>query len=36
MWGQNFGVVTDIHTGPDGNLWLVGTSSGTVRKIRPL
>jgi len=34
MWGQNFGVVTDIHTGPDGNLWLVGTSSGTVRKIR--
>jgi hypothetical protein len=36
MWGRDFGVVTDIHTGADGNLWLVGTSSGTVRKIRRL
>lgn len=36
MFGQNFGVVTDIQTGADGHLWLVGTSSGTVRKIRPL
>jgi hypothetical protein len=33
LFGTNFGIVTDIQTGPDGNLWLVGTSSGTIRKI---
>ncbi|MEO6594310.1 MAG: PQQ-dependent sugar dehydrogenase [Planctomycetota bacterium] len=33
LFGTDFGIVTDIQTGPDGNLYLVGTSSGTVRKI---
>lgn len=33
LWGTDFGIVTDIQTGPDGALWLVGTSSGTVRRI---
>jgi glucose/arabinose dehydrogenase len=33
LFGTNFGIVTDIQTGPDGNLWVVGTSSGTIRKI---
>jgi glucose/arabinose dehydrogenase len=36
LWGTDFGIVTDIQTGPDGNLWLVGTSSGTIRKIHKL
>jgi len=29
---MNFGIVTDIQTGPDGALYLVGPA-GTVRKI---
>lgn len=33
IWGRNFGIVTDIQTGPDGNLYLVGPSSGAIRKI---
>lgn len=33
LFGTDFGIVTDIQTGPDGHLYLVGTSSGTVRKI---
>lgn len=33
LWGTDFGIVTDIQTGPDGLLYLVGTSSGTVRRI---
>ena len=33
LFGTDFGIVTDIQTGPDGKLWLVGTSSGTIRKI---
>jgi glucose/arabinose dehydrogenase len=28
--GQNFGVVTDIETGPNGNLFLVSLSRGTI------
>jgi hypothetical protein len=32
LFGTNFGVVTDIHTGPDGALYLV-SPAGTVRKI---
>ncbi len=28
--GRNFGVVTDIQTGPDGNLYVVSLSHGTV------
>ena len=33
LFGTNFGIVTDIHTGPDGALYLVGPSSGAIRKI---
>lgn len=33
LWGTDFGIVTDILTGPDGALYLVGTSTGTIRKI---
>jgi len=33
LFGTDFGIVTDIQTGPDGNLYLVGTSTGTIRKI---
>jgi glucose/arabinose dehydrogenase len=33
LFGSNFGVVTDIQTGPDGALYLVGPSSGAIRKI---
>lgn len=33
LWGLNFGIVTDIHTGPDGALYLVSPSSGSIRKI---
>ena len=32
LFGLNFGIVTDIQTGPDGNLYLVGPA-GTIRKI---
>ena len=34
LWGTDFGIVTDIMTAPDGTLYLVGTSTGTVRRIR--
>ena len=33
LFGINFGIVTDIQTGPDGALYLVGPSSGAIRKI---
>lgn len=33
LFGRNFGVVTDIHTGPNGNLFLVSLSNGTVYEI---
>lgn len=33
LFGTNFGVVTDIQTGPDGWLYLVSPSSGTIRRI---
>jgi glucose/arabinose dehydrogenase len=32
LFGTSFGIVTDIQTGPDGNLYLVGPA-GTVRRI---
>jgi len=32
--GKNFGVVTDIVTGPDGGLYVTSLSNGTVYKIR--
>ena len=33
LWGTNFGIVTDIHTGPDGKLYLVSLSKGAVYRI---
>jgi uncharacterized repeat protein (TIGR01451 family) len=33
MIGKNFGVTTDIQTGPDGNLYVVSLSNGAVYKI---
>jgi aldose sugar dehydrogenase len=33
LFGRNFGVGTDINTGPDGNLYVVSLSHGAVYKI---
>jgi len=33
LFGTNFGVVTDIHTGPDGKLYLVSLSHGAIYSI---
>jgi glucose/arabinose dehydrogenase len=33
LFGRNFGVGTDIHTGPDGHLYVVSLSRGTVYEI---
>jgi glucose/arabinose dehydrogenase len=33
LFGTNFGIVTDIQTGPDGALYLVSPSTGSIRKI---
>lgn len=33
LFGTDFGIVTHIETGPDGALYLVSPSSGTIRKI---
>lgn len=33
LFGRNFGVGTDIHTGPDGNLYVVSLLSGAVYAI---
>lgn len=33
LFGLDFGIVTDIQTGPDGAIYLVGPSSGAVRRI---
>ena len=38
LFGRNFGVGTDIETGPNGNLFVVSLSKGTVyeiHRIRP-
>src|SRR5262249_34414670 len=34
LFGINFGIVTDIHTGPDGHLYLVSLSDSAVYEIR--
>jgi glucose/arabinose dehydrogenase len=34
LFGANFGIVTDIKTGPDGGLFLVSLSNGAVYEIR--
>ena len=33
LFGSNFGIVTHIETGPDGALYLVSPSAGSIRKI---
>ena len=33
LFGRNFGVVTDVQTGPNGNLYLVSLSNGVVYEI---
>ena len=33
LFGRNFGIVTDIQTGPNGNLFLVSLSNGVVYEI---
>jgi glucose/arabinose dehydrogenase len=33
LFGTNFGIVTDIQTGPGGALYLVSPSAGSIRKI---
>jgi glucose/arabinose dehydrogenase len=33
LFGRNFGVVTDIKTGPDGNLYVLSLSNGLIYRI---
>ena len=33
LFGRNFGTATDIQTGPDGDLYVVSLSKGTVYEI---
>jgi aldose sugar dehydrogenase len=33
LWGRNFGVATDIQTGPNGNLFVVSLTAGAVYEI---
>jgi glucose/arabinose dehydrogenase len=33
LFGRNFGVVTDIQTGPNGNLFIVSLSHGAIYEI---
>jgi aldose sugar dehydrogenase len=33
LFGRNFGIGTDIHTGPDGDLYVVSLTHGTVYEI---
>jgi len=35
LFGRNFGIVTDVHTGPDGHLYLVSNTHGAVYEIFP-
>ena len=35
LFGRNFGVGTDVHTGPDGHLYIVSLSKGAVFEIAP-
>lgn len=36
LFGRNFGVITDIQTGPDGALYLVSPSGGSILRIAKL
>ena len=33
LFGTDFGIVTDIETGPDGHLYVVSLDEGTVYEI---
>ena len=33
LFGRNFGIVTDIETGPNGNLFVVSLSNGAIYEI---
>ena len=33
LFGRNFGVGTDIHTGPDGHLYVVSLTHGAIYEI---
>jgi aldose sugar dehydrogenase len=33
LFGRNFGIATDVHTGPDGHLYIVSLSRGAVYEI---
>jgi hypothetical protein len=33
LFGRNFGIATDIQTGPNGNLFVVSLSDGTIYEI---
>jgi hypothetical protein len=33
LFGRNFGVVTDIKTGPNGNLYVLSLSNGIIYQI---
>jgi hypothetical protein len=33
LFGRNFGIGTDIHTGPNGNLFVVSLSNGAIYEI---
>jgi aldose sugar dehydrogenase len=35
LFGRNFGVGTDVQTGPDGHIYVVSLSHGTVYEIAP-
>jgi aldose sugar dehydrogenase len=34
LFGRNFGVATDIETGPNSNLFVVSLSNGSIYEIR--
>ena len=33
LFGENFGTITDIRTGPNGNLFLVSVDHGNIYEI---
>ena len=33
VFGTNFGIVTDIRTGPNGNLYVISLSGGTIYEV---
>jgi hypothetical protein len=33
LFGRNFGVGTDVHTGPDGHLYIVSLTHGAIYEI---